>query len=82
MYIKTHNHKPQPPRSPRHKGKEETDKTKQAQIEQTYEKHQTSSLFPKRGNHNAKRIENHKNPKKKTKKKKKKTRHDIKQIVS
>ena len=32
---------------PRHEGEEETDKTKQAQIEQAYEKHNISSLFPK-----------------------------------
>ena len=32
-----HNHKPQP--FHRHLEEEETDKTKQAQIEQTYEKH-------------------------------------------
>ena len=43
---------------PRHEEEEETDKTKQAQIEQTYEKH---SLFPKRGNRNAKRTEKYKN---------------------
>ena len=34
---------------PTHQEEEETDKTKQAQIEQTY-------VFPKRGNHNAKRT--------------------------
>ena len=43
---------------PRHQEEEESDKSKQAQIEQTYEKH---SLFPKRGNRNAKRTEKHKN---------------------
>ena len=32
---------------PRHEEEEETDKTKQAQIEQAYEKHNISSLFPK-----------------------------------
>ena len=37
---------------PRHQEDEETDKSKQAQIDQTYEK---------RGNHNAKRTEQHKN---------------------
>ena len=41
---------------PRHQEEEETDKFKQAQIEQTYEKH-----FPKRGNRNAERTEKHKN---------------------
>ena len=46
---------------PRHQEEEETDKTKQAQIEQTYESTNISSLFPKRGNHNAKRTEKHKN---------------------
>ena len=58
---KCHNHKPQP--LPRHQEEEETDKTKQAYIEQTYEKHylKISSLFPKRGNHNAKRTEKFKN---------------------
>ena len=41
---------------------EETDKSKQAQAEQTYEKHyKISSLFPKRGNRNTKRTEKHKN---------------------
>ena len=39
---------------------EETDKTKQAQIEQTYEKHRLA-LFPKRGNRNAKMTGKHKN---------------------
>ena len=42
---------------PRHQEEEEPDKIKQAQIEQT----KTSSLFQKRGNHNAKRTEKHKN---------------------
>ena len=46
---------------PRHQEEEETDKSKQAQIEQTYESTKISSLFPKRGNRNAKRIEKHKN---------------------
>ena len=48
---------------PRHQEEEETDKIKQAQIEQTYETHQDqlSLLFPKQGNRNAKRTENHKN---------------------
>ena len=31
---------------PRHQEEKETDKTKQTQIEQTYEKHKISSLFP------------------------------------
>ena len=44
---------------PRHQEEEETDKSKQAQIDQTYEKHK--DLFPKRGNRNAKRTEKHKN---------------------
>ena len=43
---------------PRHQEEEETDKTKQVQIEQTYEKHQD---FPKQGYRNAKRTEKHKN---------------------
>ena len=47
---------------PRHQEEKETDKTKQAQIEQTYEKH-NGSLFPKRGNRNAKMIVKHKNKK-------------------
>ena len=35
---------------PRHQEEDETDKTKQAQIEQTYEKHyKISSLYPKPG---------------------------------
>ena len=42
---------------PRHQEEVETDKTKQAQIEQTYGKHS----LPKRGNRNAKRTEKHKN---------------------
>ena len=46
---------------PRHQEEEETDKTKQAQIEQTCESTKISSLFPKRGNRNAKRTEKHKN---------------------
>ena len=44
---------------PRPQQEEETDKSKQAQTEQTYEK--ISSFFPKRGNHNTKRTEKHKN---------------------
>ena len=44
----------------RHQEEEETDKSKQAQIEQTYESTKISSLFPKRGNRNAKRTEKHK----------------------
>ena len=43
---------------PRPQEEEKTDKSKQAQTEQTYEKH---SLFPKRGNRNTKRTEKHKN---------------------
>ena len=47
---------------PRHQEEEETDKSKQAQIEQTYEKHtMIISLFPRRGNRNAKRTEKRKN---------------------
>ena len=46
---------------PRPQEEEETDKSKQAQIEQTYESTKISSLFPKRGNHNTKRTEKHKN---------------------
>ena len=46
---------------PRHQEEEETDKTKQAQIEQMYENTKISSLFPKQSNHNAKRTEKHKN---------------------
>ena len=42
----------------RHLEEKETDKSKQAQIEQTYEK---QSLFLKLGNRNAKRTEKHKN---------------------
>ena len=44
---------------PRHQEEKETYKTKQAQIEQTYERLALSS--PKRGNRNAKRTEKHKN---------------------
>ena len=40
---------------PRHQKEEETDKTKEAQIKQTYEKHLDNALFPKRGNRSAKR---------------------------
>ena len=36
---------------PRHKDEEETDKIKQAQIEQNTKNAKISSLFPKRGNH-------------------------------
>ena len=46
---------------PRPQEEEETDKSKQAQTEQTYESTKTSSLFPKRGNCNTKRTEKHKN---------------------
>ena len=40
---------------------EETDKSKQAQTEQTCENAKISSLFPKRGNRNTKGSEKHKN---------------------
>ena len=43
----------------RHQEEEETDKTKQAQIERT-ESTKISSLFPKRSNRNAKKTEKHK----------------------
>ena len=46
---------------PRPQEEEETDKSKQAQTEQTYEKHKISFLFPKRGNRNTKRTEKHRN---------------------
>ena len=46
---------------PRPQEEEETDKSKQAQTEQTYEKPKISSVFPKRGNRNTKRTEKHKN---------------------
>ena len=46
---------------PRPQEEEETDKSKQAQTEQTYESTKISSLFPKRGNRNTKRTEKHKN---------------------
>ena len=46
---------------PRPQEEEETDKSKQAQIEQTYENTKISYLFPKRGNRNTKRTEKHKN---------------------
>ena len=52
---------PQAAALPRYQEEEETDKTKQAQIEQTYENIKISSLFLKRGNRNAKRTEKHKN---------------------
>ena len=46
----------------RHQEEEETDKSKPAQIEQTYEKHQDQPhSLPKRGNRNAKRTDKHKN---------------------
>ena len=45
---------------PRHQEEEETDKTKQGQIEQT-KKAPRLALFPKRGNRSAKRTETHKN---------------------
>ena len=44
----------------RHQEEEETDKSKQAQFEQTYKSTKISSLFPKQGNRNAKRTEKHK----------------------
>ena len=40
---------------------EETDKSKQAQIEQRTKSITIISLFPKRGNRNSKRTEKHKN---------------------
>ena len=46
---------------PRPQEEEETDKSKQAQTEQTYKRTKISSLFPKRGNRNTKRTEKHKN---------------------
>ena len=46
---------------PRKQEEEETDKTKQAQFEQKYEKTKISFLFPKRGNRNAKRTEKYNN---------------------
>ena len=46
---------------PRHQEEEETDKSKQAQIEQHTKNTKISYLFPKRGNRNAKRTEKHKN---------------------
>ena len=46
---------------PRHQEEEETDKSKQAQIEQRRKSTKISSLFPKRGKRNAKRTEKHKN---------------------
>ena len=52
---------PQAAALPRYQEEEETDKTKQAQIEQTYENIKISSLYLKRGNRNAKRTEKHKN---------------------
>ena len=45
---------------PRPQDEEETDKSKQAQTEQT-KSTKISSLFPKRGNRNTKRTEKHKN---------------------
>ena len=46
---------------PRYQEEKETDKIKQAQIEQRTKSTKTSSVFPKRGNRNAKRTEKHKN---------------------
>ena len=58
----------------RYQEEEETDKTKQVQIEQKRtQSTKISSLFPKWGSRNAKRNENYK---------KKITRLDIKQIAS
>ena len=45
----------------RHQEEDETDKTKRAQIEQRTKSTKINSLFPKRGNRNAKRTEKHKN---------------------
>ena len=51
-----------PPPPPRHQEDEETDKTKQEYTEQTQKSTRTSpSPTPKRGNHNDKRTETHKN---------------------
>ena len=49
---------------PRYQEEDETDKIKQAQIEQTQK---ISSLFPKRGNRNAKMTEKRQQQKKKKK---------------
>ena len=61
---------------PRHQEEEETDKTRQAQIEQTVRKALRLALSsPKRGNRHAKKTEKHNNkitPGKKNKQKKKK----------
>ena len=46
---------------PRHQEEEKTHKTKQTQIEKRTKSTKISSLFPKRGNLNAKRTEKHKN---------------------
>ena len=46
---------------PRHQEEEETDKSKQAQIDQHTKSTKISSLFPRRSNRNAKRTEKHKN---------------------
>ena len=46
---------------PRHQEEEETDKSKQAQINKRTKSTKISSLFPKRGNRDAKRIAKHKN---------------------
>ena len=45
----------------RHQEEKETDKSKQAQLEQTYENTKIGSHFPKRGNRNTKRTEKHMN---------------------
>ena len=46
---------------PRHQEEEKTDKPKQTQIEQMYKNTKISALFPKQGNRNAQKTENHKN---------------------
>ena len=46
---------------PRHKEERETDKTKQAQLKQTYENTKIISVFAKRDNRNAKKTEKHNN---------------------
>ena len=46
---------------PRHQEEEETDKSKQHKSNKRTKSTKISSLFPKRGNRNAKRTEKHKN---------------------
>ena len=46
---------------PRHQEEEETDKTKQHKSKKRTKSTKISSLFPERGNRNAKRTEKHKN---------------------